>query len=484
MNEYSEFTAYFRVTRLAQKRYQNTTIAKRVEIIKNLQQNIINNLDSIIESLVKETGKVRGDVLLNEIIAVLEILNYYQKHAEKILKPQKRKASFPLFFNKKAWVEYHPLGVVLVIAPWNYPFQLALVPVISALISGNAVILKPSELTPQSGELIKNLLVQSGLDEDLLQVVQGDGAVGSSLIEEKPDKIFFTGSVETGKKIMTQAGKNLIPVELELGGKDPMIVFADADLERASSAAIFGAFINAGQICVSVERLYLEAQIKDQFMELLQAKASKMRIGHELGKIINKNQLEKIKAQLKNSDYQLSWIGAGKEEDLYLASKIITVEDNFTEIMQEETFGPVLAVMTFNGEKEALKLANETKYGLNASVWSSDIIKAKNIASQIITGNCFINNVITNIGNPDLPFGGVKQSGIGKYHGEAGLKSFARETSIMLEKGTNAEFFWFPFPDNLEQIIKDLIDFRYKKNVSIKERFKKIRQVLKARKVQ
>ncbi|MFW6269882.1 MAG: aldehyde dehydrogenase family protein [Bacillota bacterium] len=452
---------YMRATQAAAD-WRKKSVKERTFFLPVLKELIVQRQDEISSQIIKESGKVPVDVLINGILPVLEIISYYEKRAVTILKTEKRSAPFPLFYRNKAWLEYAPMGTVLVIAPWNYPFQLAIIPVISALLAGNAVVLKSSELTPISGQLIKGLLNDCNLPKDLFQLVEGGSDIGKELINAGPDKIFFTGSVEVGKEIMAQAAGNLIPLDLELGGKDPMLVFADADLERAVEAALYGAFINSGQFCVSIERLYLQEEIYQVFLERLKNKVKKLRPGIELGKIINQEQMDKInelidKAIQQGATLETEYI----KKDLYLSPVILSGCNHKMEIMQQEIFGPVLTVIPFESEEDALRLANDSKFGLNASVWTSDLERGKGIISSLETGNCYLNGVLKNVGNPDLPFGGIKESGIGRYHGSAGLKTFCQEKAVMHNKNKGHEFYWFPFADSLKESIKSLIELRY-----------------------
>ena len=357
---------------------------------------------------------------------------------------------------------------------------MALIPTISAIIAGNTVLLKPSEVTPQVGAVLQDIFNKTELPPHVIQILQGGAEVGQQLINEQPDKIFFTGSVNTGKKIMKQAAANLIPVELELGGKDPMIVLEDADLERAVEGAVYGAFSNSGQLCVGIERLYVAEEIYEEFIELLISRVKKLRVGQgkdvDLGAITYPEQLETIKehlsdAQDKGATMKTKW----ELNDYFLKPIVLTDVTHEMKVMQEETFGPILAAMPFSSRKEAVRLANDSNYGLNSSIWSQNIKHAQKIAEQLEVGNCYINDVVKNIGNPDLPFGGVKQSGIGRYHGPEGLYSFSQQKSIMISKNSKNEINWFPYSEKLYYLIKSLIT----SNHSQQNLFAKLKSLIK-----
>ncbi len=464
-------------SRKAFKDWQTTTIKERVKYLKELKVLIADNTDEIVKIINGDIGKVPVDIIMNEILASLEIIDYYIKNAAKIIGREKRSSPFPVFIRNKSYVEYGPLGVVLIISPWNFPFQLALVPAVTALTAGNTVILKPSELAGSTGRLISDLMTQV-FPESVFQIVEGGATTGQRLIAAKPDKIFFTGSIETGKKIREQTASQLIPIELEMGGKDPMIVFSDADLERAARAAVYGAFINAGQICVAIEQLYVQETVYDDFLKLVKEKTAEIKIGtdvnSEVGAIISDKNREKILSQIEEAVKEGAETKTElKYNDKFIEPLIITGTDNKMDIIREETFGPVLPVIAFRDIEKVLASLNKSKYGLNASIWSEDVNKALSIAKKLKTGNCYINDVIKNIGNPDLPFGGAKMSGIGCYHGPEGLKSFSQQKSIMVSKNKFPEMNWFPYNKKLYKIILDIIDLRYNE-LSFVNKIKKI----------
>lgn len=437
-------------------------------------------MDYIIKKIADDTEKVDTEIIMSDILPVLELISYYKKNAADILKKKNVSNSF-LFYNNKSYIEYNPMGIISIISPWNYPLQLALIPTITALIAGNIVILKPSELTPIVADLIEEIFENAELPWKLVYIIRGEKEAVQKIIDLRPEKIFFTGSTETGKEIMKQASEQLIPLQLELGGKDPMIVFDDADLERAANAAIYGAFANSGQLCVSIERLYVKENVYEQFLWLLKEKVEKIRIGQgysaDIGPLINKEIFNKIEVQLDEAlNRGAELLTEYDKKNDYLSPQIIKNVKNDMLIMQEESFGPVLPVMSFKSERDVVALANDNKYGLNSSIWTQDNQKAKRIASKLMVGNCYINNVIINIGNPHLPFGGIKDSGFGKYHGEKGLINFSFEKSVMIKKGnSDSEINWFPYSKKKFDMVYNLLELLHKKeNI-----FKKLKRILK-----
>jgi acyl-CoA reductase-like NAD-dependent aldehyde dehydrogenase len=452
--------------------------------VKALREHLVKHAEAISRELSDYTGKVYLEALMSEVFTVVDALRYYEKHAPTILKTRSVKTPL-LFFGNRSYVEYKPLGVVAVISPWNFPFQLSLIPMISALIAGNCVLLKPSEVTPCVGELIERVFRDAGFPSHVVQVMHGGRNVGSTLIESRPDKIFFTGSVATGKKIMAAAAERLIPVELELGGKDPMIVFSDSDLERAANAAVWGAFTNAGQVCMSVERVYVERSVYDEFVRKVRAKTEALRLGVDYGSMTFPPQVELVQAHLEDALSKGAQIECGgsplREGTLYFAPTVLTSVHHFMRVMREESFGPLLPIMPFDSENEAIELANDSDYGLNASVFSLDLVKARRVASQLISGNVCINEVIASMANPHLPFGGVKQSGMGRYHAEVGLQTFCHQTSVMASKGKKwREINWYPYTQEQQDAMFALVRLLYgaKRNIGWKAVRPLVRQLV------
>ncbi len=454
-------------------------ITSRLDYLQKIRAVITSDFSNIVKDIVADTAKVDVEALMTDILPTLDLIKYYEKNAASILKRDKRKT--PLFlFNNKSYLEYMPLGVVLIIAPWNFPLQLALVPAITALAAGNTVVIKPSEVTPLVGEIIKEIVKKAQLPEGMLQIVQGGGEVGQKLIAQQPDKIFFTGSVATGKKIMGQAAKNLIPVELELGGKDAMIVCEDCNFERAVEAAVYGAFANTGQLCVSVERLYVAEEIYQKFVEAVVERTKELRVGSgkdsDLGAMTYSGQIDIIKKQLVDAqDKGAKVLTEIKEEGQFFHPVVLTDVSHKMKVMTEESFGPLLPIMPVKDISQAIEYANDSPYGLNASVWSGNQAQAEDIAQQLETGNVYINDVVKNIGNPHLPFGGVKDSGIGRYHGPEGLYSFSNLKSVMINKNKAKELNWFPYSEKLYDLLAEIIKINY----GTESIFKKIKRLVK-----
>ena len=348
-----------------------------------------------------------------------------------------------LMKTKKLRLVHRPLGVVGIITPWNFPFILSLNPTVQALVAGNAVVLKPSEVTPMTGRLVEELFREAGLPEGLVTCVLGDGETGAALVEAGVDKIAFTGSVRTGRKVAESCGRQLIPCTLELGGKDPMIVCADADLERAAAGAVFGAFANAGQVCVSTERVYVAESIADEFIRKVVEKTAQLRQGPEgesdVGPMIWPPQLEVVEAHVADAVARGARVLAGgrrnpRWDGLYFEPTVLVDVTHDMRVMRDETFGPLLPIMRVRDEAEALRLANDSRYGLNASVWTRDKRKGVELARSIESGCAVVNDCMLTYGIPESPFGGVKESGIGRVNGELGLKGYCHVQSIVVDR--------------------------------------------------
>lgn len=428
-------------------------LSQRLELISRLKAQILDQSERIISEIQKETKKTRTDALMSEIFPALDHLAYLEKFAAKSLADEKVYTSIALM-GKKSKIYYEPLGTVLVISPWNYPFYQAIVPCTASFVTGNATLYKPSEHTPLKG-LVEELLQSAGFQEDWVQVIYGDGAVGAQLMEMPPQKVFFTGSVATGKKIMEKAAQTLTPVELELGGKDPMLVFEDADIGRAAAGALWGGLTNAGQSCTSVERLYIQDSIYEKFKDALCRMVISLKQGvdsdgdSDLGGMTTPMQAEVIQRHLKDAlakgANQLTgneWTG---DPDWIPAILLENVTDDML-IAQEETFGPVIPLMRFKTEEEAIQKANDSEYGLSASVWTADKARADRVTRALETGNVSVNNVMLSEGNHALPFGGVKNSGIGRFKGEMGLRGFCNVKSVLIDSNSSKrEVNWYPY---------------------------------------
>ena len=453
--------------RSAAAAWAGVDVRRRSRILSGFSRMLVAETDTVIDVVTRTTGKIKTEALLGEIYPLLELARHYEKQAERILKYRGVPTSPFAFPGATAGIERRPYGVVAVLSPWNYPFQLTVGPMLSALFAGNAVMFKTSELSLPVGKLIAELFGKLDLPSGLVQWVIGKGETGEQLIDAGPDLIFFTGGLNAGRLVMQRAAGLPVPVLLELGGKDPMLVFADADLDRARDAAIYGAFVNSGQVCVSIERLYVEQACYETFVRMLLESVDRLKVGHgpdgDLGTMTSPRQIAIVEEHYRDALAQgAKASGPLQREGNYLRPVVLWNVHHGMKVMREETFGPLLPVMPFAGEAEAVQLANDNDFGLNASIWSRDIAKAERVAGSLQVGNWAINDVLKNIGHAGLPFGGVKKSGFGRYHGAEGLLSFTYPVSGLTSRSRlSSEPNWFPYSEERFEHFKGYMDFVY-----------------------
>jgi acyl-CoA reductase-like NAD-dependent aldehyde dehydrogenase len=424
--------------RRSSREFASLSLRARGDHLLAIRQAIVDRADDLARTIAAETGKPAPDAWL-EVFSACLLLTYAAHAAPKVLRAR-AVSTWPVVV-KKATVNYAPYGVVGVISPWNYPLTVPMQAIASALGAGNAVVLKPSELTPLTGVLLGEAVASAG--RDLVHVVTGDGRTGEALVRSGVDKVSFTGSPLTGRRIMAAAADTLTPVVMELGGKDPMIVCADADLDRAARAAVAGAFSNAGQTCIAVERALAVESVYEPFLERVVAATRSLRQGTEpdahVGAITRPPQIDVIERRLKDAVARGArvLVGGGRRDDLlgrFFAPTVVADVTRDMELMRDETFGPVLPVMKVADADEAIEVANDSDYGLNASVFTRDRAVARRIADQLVSGGVNLNDALLGAAIPGLPFGGEKWSGFGRVHGEEGLREFSRVKSVVEDR--------------------------------------------------
>jgi len=416
----------------------------RARVFLRGQKWVVDNHDRVVETIVSETGKSWEDAHVSEVLYAAEAFGFWARNAERYLAEERIRPSAPFLRGRRFVVRYAPLGVVGVIGPWNYPLLNSFGDCIPALAAGNAVVLKPSHVTPLTSLLMGELLRECGLPEHVFQVAAGFGETGAALIDEV-DFVMFTGSTETGKKVMERAARTLTPVALELGGKDPMVVCADADLERAANAAVHYSMQNAGQTCASTERVYVEAPIHDEFVELVTRKVRGLRQGVprgrasvDLGAMIHPPQSDVVEAHVRDAVERGAQVvaGGGRTDDRghFFEPTVLIDVDHTMRCMREETFGPTLPIMKVADADEGVRLANDTPYGLQASVWTRDAAKGERLARRIEAGAVTVNDAQVNYVALELPMGGWKASGLGGRHGADGIRKYTKSQALVITR--------------------------------------------------
>jgi succinate-semialdehyde dehydrogenase/glutarate-semialdehyde dehydrogenase len=448
--------------------WQRTPFAERKRIVMRAREVILAEMDTIARLISDEMGKPAAEAISMEISPVLDLMQYFAKKTEKLLRPEKRGIGLLGLMGRSSKIIYKPVGVVGIIPAWNFPFSIPLGEIVMALMAGNTVILKPSELTPLTGEKIAEIFETANLPKDVLQIVSGGGETGAALVDAGVNKIMFTGSVATGRKIAENAAKHLTSVVLELGGKDPMIVFADANLEKASSAAVWGAFCNSGQACSSVERLYVEEKIADKFTAMVVEKTKNLtqgpgrETGTDIGSMSSERQIGIVEdhvEEFRRSGAKILTGGKRNEKagEIFFEPTVIKNVTNKMRPMQEETFGPTLPIATFETEDEAIELANDSDFGLTASVWTGNLSRGKRIAEKILAGTVNVNEVLYTHGVGQTPWGGFKDSGYGRTHGREGLMELVIPQHIHVNRFLfTPDVWWFGYSQNAFETFKEM----------------------------
>ncbi len=429
--------------RAAQEKWARTGHDERRRILLRFHDLILDRQDEMLDVLQLEAGKARRHAF-EEVMDVAMVSRYYARTAERHLRTRRRRGAFPLL--TAAWEHHHPVGVVGVVSPWNYPLTLSISDAIPAIAAGNAVVLKADSKTPLSALAGLALLEKAGLPPDVLQVITGSGAdLGPEMID-RVDFVMFTGSTSVGRKVASQAAERLIPSSMELGGKNAMIVLADANLTRAAEGAERAMFSNAGQLCISMERLLVHEGIADEFLDKLLARVRRMRLGsglsydYDMGSLVSQEQLDTVHKHVRDAVENGARVlfGGKARPDIgpyfHEPTLLADVDEGMT-LFADETFGPVVAVSTFSTEEEAVTRANASRFGLNFSVWSRDTARARELGTRLRAGTVNINEgYIAAWGSVDAPMGGMKDSGMGRRHGASGILKYTEPQTIAVQR--------------------------------------------------
>jgi acyl-CoA reductase-like NAD-dependent aldehyde dehydrogenase len=456
----------------AQPAWEALGFEGRGRVLRRAQRWLVQNADRVIDTIVSETGKAWEDAQAAELAYGASAFGFWAKQAPRYLADERVKSAAIFVKGKRLVLRYRPLGLVGVIGPWNYPLTNSFGDCIPALAAGNSVILKPSEITPLTSLLLAEGLRESGLPADVFQVATGRGPTGEALIDAV-DMIMFTGSTATGRKVMARAAQTLTPVSLEMGGKDPMIVLSDADLERAANAAVYYSMLNTGQTCISIERVYVEAPVYDAFVAKVTDKARALRHGSpagpgsvDVGSMTHGPQVDIVERHVEDARARgARVIVGGHREDRpgqWFEPTVLVDVDHDMAIMREETFGPTLPIMRVADADEAVRLANDSPYGLGASVFSGDLARGEAIARRLESGSVCVNDALVNYYALELPMGGTKASGMGYRHGPGGIRKFTQHQALLISRfHLRRDIHMYPYHSGTSRLLQRGLRFLY-----------------------
>jgi succinate-semialdehyde dehydrogenase/glutarate-semialdehyde dehydrogenase len=468
--------------RSAQPAWAALGLRRRIAILREFQGKLYARKSEIAAAITREVGKPLVEALVTEVMVVLDAARFLIDNAWGILRDEPVPHGNLATKLKSGWLVREPHGVIGIISPWNYPFSIPATETLAALVAGNAVVLKPSELTPLVALELASLLHAAGVPDDVFQVVVGEGPAGAALLRAPIDKLVFTGSVATGKRIAAAAAERLLPMVLELGGKDPMLVLDDADVDVASSAAVWGAFVNVGQACLSVERCYVHRSLYESFARACAEKTRLLRVGNgmdsntDVGPMIHDRQVRIVEAHVEDAKARGARVLAGgtrlpKLGANFYAPTVLADVTHDMRIMREETFGPVLPVMACDNDDEAVRLANDSEYGLAASVWTRDRKRGERLARRIHAGTVMVNDVISCFGISEAPHGGVKASGVGRTHGRFGLEEMVRVKYLDIDRMPGMKkVWWHGYGESFRRQMEGFLDMQFARGMGTRLR--------------
>lgn len=468
--------------RVAHVEWAKRPVAERCKQIGVLQAKLLEQREKFTAAVVRESGKPRSEAIFADIFVSLDTAAYFAKKGPKLLRPEAVPHHSIAAKAKSGSLFYQPVGVVGIISSWNYPLAIPMSQIIAAVAAGNAVLCKTSDFTPACGALIEEVFREAGFPANLVTVLQGSGEVGQALIEARPDKVFFTGSVFTGRHVAEACARLLIPSVLELGGKDAMLVLADSNVDVASSAAVWGSFTNCGQVCLSVERLYVEESISEAFIQRCVEKTQKLRVGPgsesttDVGPLIRPQHVQRMNDLIGDAVQRGAKLlcGGRARPDIgpnFYEPTILSGVNSSMKLFQDETFGPIMAIQVVKNAEEAVSAANASEFSLAASVWTADTAQAKNIAKRLRAGTVMINDVISGFAIAEAPHGGCGLSGWGRTHGDAGLMEMVNVKYIDVDRlPKTSKPWWYRYGSDLERAADSFLQFEFSGNLATRLR--------------
>ena len=466
----------------AQGAWQELGVRRRVRVLSEFQRLLHEKKSEVVATITREAGKPLVEALVTEVLVVLDATRFLIENAHCLLRDEPVPHGNLATKLKSGRLVREPYGAIGIISPWNYPFSIPATETLAALVAGNAVVLKPSEFTSLVALELASLLHAAAVPKEVFQVVVGDGTTGAALMQSPIDKLVFTGSVATGKRIAAAAAERLLPVVLELGGKDPMLVLADADVDVASSAAVWGAFVNAGQACLSVERCYVHRSLYEKFATACAEKTKKLRVGPgddretDVGPMIHERQLRIVEVHVEDAKARGARVLAGgtrlpKLGPNFYAPTVLADVTPTMRIAREETFGPVLPIAPFDSDDEAVRLANDSEYGLAASVWTRNSARGDCLARKIHAGTVMVNDVISCFGISEAPHGGWKSSGVGRTHGRFGLEEMVRLKYLDVDRMPGMKkVWWYGYGTTFARQMEGFLDFQFARDLGARVR--------------